>query len=107
MTREPSGWLGEPAKPTLANSETSALGDPAPIRVRGRVAPPPSAADHLYRTGAREVARRPDSHRTRGGGRSSERHKLCRLGSLEYALLAVIIFSVAVTIAMAIFNPSG
>ena len=106
-TRAASGWLGEPTTPTLADSGTSALGDPAPIRVRGRIPPSPSAADHLYRTGAHEGARKPDSDRTQRGSRSSERHKLRRLGSLEYALLTLIICSVAVTIAMAILDPSG
>jgi hypothetical protein len=46
-------------------------------------------------------------HRTWRRSRSPERHSLRRLGPLEYALLGLIILGVAVTIAVAIFNPSG
>jgi hypothetical protein len=42
------------------------------------------------------------------GGRSSAIHTTARrLGSLEYLLLALIVIGVAITIAMAIVDPSG
>jgi hypothetical protein len=46
--------------------------------------------------------------RPRRGGRSSAIHTTARrLGSFEYLLLALIVIGVAITIAMAIVDPSG
>lgn len=106
MTRKLSGQRGDPAPPALVDSETDALRDPASIH-DGDLAPRwLRLPDNPDRT-KDELARKRPRRRTWRGHRSSEQHKLRRLGPLEYMLLTLIILGVAVTIAVAIFNPSG
>lgn len=106
MTLNLSGRTGDPAPPALVHSETNALRDPASIRDDDRAPRRPRLPGRADRAGDR-VARKRPRRGTWRGDHSSEPHKLRRLGPVEYMLLALIIVSVAVTVAVAIFNPAG
>jgi hypothetical protein len=91
----------EPRPRALGPNETNALGESAHLRENDRGAAPLSSA---HRSDDIARSRR---HRTRMGRRFSERPRLRQLGPVEYTLLALIVLGVAVTVAMAIFNPSA
>jgi hypothetical protein len=83
--------------------------DPAGDRARspGRSTDPADArADDARRMEAQSASKH---HRQRKllRGSSSARKKARRLGPLEYWLLALIALGIAITVAMAIANPSG
>jgi hypothetical protein len=103
MTPEQSHRQRDPARAAFAPNETDALGESARIRESDRGAAPRSSAD---RTGG-EVPRGAHRQRAPIRRRFSERPRLRQLGPVEYTLVALIALGVAVTIAMAIFNPSG
>lgn len=67
----------------------------------------PVATDRQRGTGGQEIARRSAQDRRRLRGCTSAERRQRRLGPLEYTLLALIGLSVAITIAIAILDPSG
>jgi hypothetical protein len=67
-----------------------------------------AASDGKAQGGDEEQRRGWVRFRPRRRGRSAAIHTIARrLGSLEYVLLALIVIGVAITIAMAIVDPSG
>jgi hypothetical protein len=77
------------------------------IRSRGNDTEPRSTAatDIQHETGIEEIKRRP--HRAWLPRRSSSERVVRRLGAPEYTLIALIAFGIAITIVMAILDPSG
>ena len=107
MTPERNDRSFEPKRRGVADRETKAGGE---IRsIRGDRSKPLAAAAEgdIRRTGRYDVTQEQVRvHGSRRGG-SAARERLRRLGPLEYMLLALIALGIAITITMAILNPSG
>lgn len=66
-----------------------------------------TGAEIQHQTGIEEFKRRFHRDRAWLPGRSSSERVGRRLGAMEYTLLALIALSIAITIVMAILDPSG
>ena len=107
MTPEPNDRSFEPTRRGVADRETDAGGEIHSTRGDGVEPLTTAAGGDIRRTGRYDGTREQVRDHGRRRGSSPTRRQSRRLGPLEYMLLALIVLGIAVTIAMAILNPSA